>query len=99
MIVSGGENIFPGEVEDVLLTHPEVADAAVIGVPDERFGQTLRAFLVLRRPDRQVDPETFKSFLRESLERYKIPKQFSVLSELPRNPSGKILRTTLATFD
>ncbi|MGL6234886.1 MAG: AMP-binding protein [Segniliparus sp.] len=98
MIVSGGENIFPGEVEDVLLAHPEVADAAVIGVPDQQFGQVLRAFLVLRHPDRRIDPETFKSFLRESLERYKIPKQFSVLAELPRNPSGKILRTQLSAL-
>lgn len=99
MIVSGGENVFPGEVEEVLLTHPEVADAAVIGVPDRQFGQTLRAFLVLRPPDREIDPEMFKSFLRESLERYKIPKQFSALPELPRNPSGKVLRRTLAGLD
>nr|WP_245535374.1 AMP-binding protein [Segniliparus rotundus] len=99
MIVSGGENIFPGEVEDALLAHPDVVDAAVIGVPDEQFGQALRAFLVLRGREGQIDPEALKAFLREHVERYKIPKQFAVLPELPRNPSGKVVRTKLATLD
>jgi acyl-CoA synthetase (AMP-forming)/AMP-acid ligase II len=99
MIVSGGENIFPGEVEDALLAHPDVVDAAVIGVPDEQFGQALRAFLVLRGQADQIDPEALKAFLREHVERYKIPKQFAVLPELPRNPSGKVVRAKLTTPD
>ncbi|EFV14194.2 AMP-binding protein [Segniliparus rugosus] len=99
MIVSGGENIFPSEVEEALLAHPSVADAAVVGVPDSEFGQCLRAFLVLRQGAARVEDDALKAFLRDSLERYKIPKQFHVLPELPRNPSGKVLRTTLATLD
>ncbi|WP_280197827.1 AMP-binding protein [Nocardia cyriacigeorgica] len=95
MIVSGGENVFPGEVEDRLATHPDITDAVVIGVPDAEFGQVLNAFIVLS-PNAPVPAESdLKAHVREGLERYKVPKRFVVLDEVPRNASGKVLRAKL----
>ena len=95
MIVSGGENIFPSEVEGVLEDHPDLADCAVIGVDDEEFGQVLHAFVVARDG---ADPtaEDVTSFVRSRLARYKTPKQVTFLDELPRNAAGKVLKTELA---
>lgn len=95
MIVSGGENIFPGEVEDRLTAHPAVVDAVVIGVPDDEFGQVLQAFVVAAAGTRAPSGDTLKAYVREGLERYKVPKRFVVLNEIPRNASGKILRAQL----
>lgn len=94
MIVSGGENVFPGEVEDALAEHPAVTDAVVVGVPDPDFGQVLNAFLVTR-PGNTIEAEDVKDFLRTTLERYKIPKRVVVVDEIPRNPNGKVLRQKL----
>ncbi|MFC4376332.1 AMP-binding protein [Nocardia halotolerans] len=95
MIVSGGENVFPGEVEDRLATHPDITDAVVIGVPDAEFGQVLNAFVVLAPDAAAPGEEALKQHVRDGLERYKVPKRFIVLDEIPRNASGKVLRAKL----
>ena len=95
MIVSGGENIFPGEVEDRLTAHPAIADAVVIGVPDDEFGQVLQAFVVAAAGSSAPREDILKAHVREGLERYKVPKRFVVLDEIPRNASGKVLRAQL----
>jgi acyl-CoA synthetase (AMP-forming)/AMP-acid ligase II len=94
MIVSGGENVYPIEVEKILAGHPDVADAAVIGVDDEHFGQRLAAFVVLNTGT-AVTPESMKQHVRESLANYKVPRDVVVLDELPRNATGKIVRSQL----
>jgi acyl-CoA synthetase (AMP-forming)/AMP-acid ligase II len=94
MIVSGGENVYPIEVEKTLAAHPEVAEAAVIGVADEQYGQRLAAFVVLE-PGSSATTDTLKEHVRENLANYKVPREVSVLDELPRGSTGKILRTEL----
>lgn len=94
MIVSGGENIYPIEVEKTLATHPDVAEAAVIGVDDQQYGQRLAAFVVLK-PGVSATPETLKQHVRDNLANYKVPRDIAVLDELPRGITGKILRTEL----
>ncbi|TDY04941.1 acyl-CoA ligase FadD12 [Mycolicibacterium litorale] len=96
MIVSGGENVYPIEVEKTLTTHSEVAEASVIGVDDEQYGQRLAAFVVLT-PGASVTPEELKQYVRENLANYKVPRDITVLDELPRNSTGKILRRDLQT--
>ena len=102
MIVSGGENVFPKEVEDVLSRHDQVTDVAAIGVDDDEFGKRLRAFVVLDggEPD---DPEkmtdALKAHVRDNLARYKVPRDFVFLDELPRNATGKIIKRDLAERD
>lgn len=93
MIISGGENIYPAEVENILMKHPDVADAAVIGVPDERWGETVKAIVV---PGREglTEEEVF-AFCRKELAHYKCPTSVDWIDEIPRNPSGKILKTEL----
>jgi long-chain acyl-CoA synthetase len=94
MIVSGGENIYPAEVENVLMAHPSVADVAVIGVPSERWGETPKA-LVVRTPGAEVSAEELIEFCRQRLARYKCPTSVDWVDALPRNPSGKILKKDL----
>jgi acyl-CoA synthetase (AMP-forming)/AMP-acid ligase II len=94
MIVSGGENVYPIEVEKTLAAHPEVAEAAVIGVDDEQYGQRLAAFVVLEASS-SATSETLKQHVRENLANYKVPREISVLDELPRGSTGKILRAEL----
>ena len=101
MILSGGENVYPQEVEDALAGHPRLADAAVIGVPDAEFGQRLRAFAV-RRTDAgdvgvggPVTAEELTAYLRERLARYKLPREIVFLDAIPRNPTGKVLKRQL----
>jgi acyl-CoA synthetase (AMP-forming)/AMP-acid ligase II len=95
MIVSGGENVFPAEVEDLLARVPGVREAAVIGVPDEKFGQRLRAYVALE-DGASVTEEQLKEHVRETLARYKVPREVLIVSELPRNATGKVLRRALA---
>jgi fatty-acyl-CoA synthase len=95
MIVSGGENVFPGEVEELLVTHPAIVEAAAIGVDDKDFGQRLRAFVVLRSGE-ELSAEEVQAFVKENLARYKVPRDVIFLDELPRNPTGKVLKRELA---
>lgn len=95
MIVSGGENVFPREVEDVLTAHPEVEEAAVIGVDDPEFGQRLVAFVV-RAPGATVDAAALQHHVRSTLARFKVPREVHFVDELPRNPTGKVLKRVLA---
>jgi fatty-acyl-CoA synthase len=94
MIVSGGENVYPIEVEKTLASHADVAEAAVIGVDDEQYGQRLAAFVVLN-DGAGATPDTLKQHVRESLANYKVPRQITVLDELPRSITGKIVRNEL----
>jgi acyl-CoA synthetase (AMP-forming)/AMP-acid ligase II len=94
MILSGGENVYPQEVEDLLVGHPQLADAAVIGVEDADFGQRLRAFAVVRDGE-QVTGEQLIAYLRERLARYKLPREVVFLDAVPRNPTGKVLKREL----
>jgi fatty-acyl-CoA synthase len=94
MIVSGGENVYPIEVEKVLAGHPDVADAAVIGVDDDQYGQRLAAFVALN-PGTSAGPDVLKQHVRERLANYKVPRHVVVLDELPRNATGKIVRGQL----
>jgi acyl-CoA synthetase (AMP-forming)/AMP-acid ligase II len=94
MIVSGGENIYPAEVENVLMSHPAIADVAVIGVPSEKWGESPKAIVVLK-PDVQADAEEIIAFARERLAGFKCPTSVDFTDALPRNPSGKILKKDL----
>ncbi len=94
MIVSGGENVFPHEVEDVIARHPGVVEAAVVGVPDAEFGARLKAFVVAR-PGARVDAGTIRDHVRENLARFKVPRDVEFVDELPRNGTGKVLRREL----
>ena len=94
MIVSGGENIYPAEVENAIFGHPDVADVAVIGVPSEKWGEEVRAIIVAKSGHTPTT-ESITKWVRERIAGYKCPKSIDVVSELPRNPSGKILRKDL----
>jgi acyl-CoA synthetase (AMP-forming)/AMP-acid ligase II len=95
MIVSGGENVFPREVEDLLADHEAVLEAAVIGVEDEQFGQRLRAFVVLADGS-EAGEDDLKAHVKTNLARYKVPREILFLDELPRNATGKVLKRELA---
>jgi long-chain acyl-CoA synthetase len=94
MIVSGGENVYPVEVEEVLAHHPDVAEVAVVGVPDKRWGETVKAFVV-PRAGRAPDPDELVEFARRQLAGYKLPRTFEFVDDLPRTPSGKVLKRAL----
>jgi acyl-CoA synthetase (AMP-forming)/AMP-acid ligase II len=94
MIVSGGENVYPREIENVLFQHPAVADAAVIGVPDEKWGELAHAIVVLRE-GQSATPEELVAHCRAHLGGFKVPRSASFVAALPRNPSGKVLKREL----
>jgi len=94
MIVSGGENVYPKEVENALFEHPDVADAAVIGIPSEKWGEAILAFLVTRDGE-PIETEEVMDFCRERLAGYKVPRQVEFLAEVPRNATGKVLKKNL----
>ena len=94
MIVSGGENVFPREVEDLLADHEAVVEAAVIGVDDEEFGQRLKAFVVVAG-DVEASEDELKAHVKANLASYKAPREVEFLDELPRNATGKILKREL----
>jgi len=96
MIVSGGENVFPVEVEELLVTHPAIVEASAVGVDDEEFGKRLRAFVVTVSGT-EVSEAEVKQFVKDNLARYKVPREVVFLDELPRNPTGKVLKRDLAT--
>jgi fatty-acyl-CoA synthase len=95
MIVSGGENVFPSEVEDLLAAYPGVSEVAVVGVPDEQFGQRMRAFVV-PAPGASLTDEQLKGHVHDNLARYKVPREVEFIEALPRNATGKILKRQLA---
>ena len=94
MIVSGGENVFPGEIEELLAGHKAIEEAAAIGVQDEKFGQRLKAFVVLRDGE-ELSEDDVKVYVRDNLARYKAPREVVFMDELPRNPTGKVLKREL----
>jgi acyl-CoA synthetase (AMP-forming)/AMP-acid ligase II len=94
MIVSGGENVYPVEVEEALAQHPDVAEVAVIGVPDVRWGEAVKAFVVVR-PESTPSPEELISFARERLAGYKLPRSVEFVDDLPHTASGKVLKREL----
>jgi fatty-acyl-CoA synthase len=95
MIVSGGENVFPIEVENLLVEREDVLEAAVIGVPDDEFGERLKAFVV-RADGSDLDVKTVREYVKDNLARYKVPRDVEFLDELPRNATGKVLRSKLS---
>jgi len=94
MIVSGGENVYPAEVENALFAHPDIADVAVVGVPDEKWGEAVKA-IVVPEAGKDLDPAEIIAFAKEKIAGYKCPKSVDFIDALPRNPSGKILRREL----
>nr|WP_139830691.1 AMP-binding protein [Mycobacterium paraense] len=96
MIISGGENVYPRAVENALAEHPDVADNAVIGVPDERFGHRLAAFVVAR-PGRSLDPSALRDYLQGRVSRFEQPRDINIVDTIPRNPAGKVVRKELST--
>ena len=98
MIVSGGENVFPREVEDLLARHDAVSEVAAIGVDDPDFGQRLRAFVVPEK-DKQVSEDELKDYVKANLARYKVPREIVFLDELPRNVTGKVLKRELKRLE
>ena len=98
MIVSGGENVFPQEVEELLAERADIFDAAVVGVDDVEWGKRLRAFVVLQ-PGAAQDPDEIKAFVKNNLARHKVPRDVVFIDELPRNTTGKLLRRVLIEMD
>jgi fatty-acyl-CoA synthase len=98
MIVSGGENVFPAEVEDLISGHPEVVEATAIGVEDKDWGHRLRAFVV-KTEGASIGEDDIKGYVREHLARYKVPREVVFLDELPRNPTGKVLKRELREME
>jgi fatty-acyl-CoA synthase len=94
MVISGGVNIYPREIEDHLSSHPAILEAAVIGMPDPEWGETLRAFIVLRNGAALTEAEVV-TYCREGLADYKKPRKVTFMKELPRNPTGKVLKREL----
>jgi acyl-CoA synthetase (AMP-forming)/AMP-acid ligase II len=94
MIVSGGENVFPKEVEDLLSRHAAVSDVAAVGVDDDQFGQRLKAFVVLESGKKATEDE-LKSYVKKNLAGFKVPREFEFIDELPRNATGKVLKREL----
>ena len=98
MIVCGGENVFPAEVEDLISGHPDVVEATALGVEDKDWGHRLRAFVV-KADGADLDEDAIKAYVKENLARYKVPREVVFLDELPRNPTGKILKRELAKHE
>jgi fatty-acyl-CoA synthase len=98
MIVSGGENVFPGEVEDLLTAHEAIHEAAAVGVPDDALGQRLQAFVVLNS-GAHLDADEVKAHVNRNLARFKTPREVTFLETLPRNAAGKVLKQQLIDMD
>jgi fatty-acyl-CoA synthase len=98
MIVSGGENVYPLEVENLLAARDDVYEAAVVGVDDDDFGKRLRAYIV-STPNAARDAQEIKNYVKNNLARFKVPRDVYFIQELPRNTTGKLLRNALDTLD
>jgi fatty-acyl-CoA synthase len=94
MIISGGENVFPAEVENLLTRHPAVAEVAVVGAPDAEFGQSLAAFIVVE-PGSEPTVDEIKEYVRKNLARFKVPRRIEFRDELPRTATGKVIKREL----
>jgi acyl-CoA synthetase (AMP-forming)/AMP-acid ligase II len=94
MIITGGYNVYPREVEDALLAHPSVAECAVVGAPDPKWVEAVTAFVVVR-PDATVHTDELREFVRGRLAGYKVPKKVVLVDSIPKSPVGKILRRKL----
>jgi fatty-acyl-CoA synthase len=94
MIITGGENVYPAEVESAIYGHPDVLEVAVIGIPDDQWGEAVKA-VCAPKPDMTIDPESIISWARERIAGFKVPKSVDIVPALPRNASGKILRKDL----
>jgi len=94
MIITGGENVYPAEVESAIYGHPDVLEVAVIGVPDPKWGEAVKA-VCAPKPGHSIDPESVINWARERIAAFKVPKTIDLIEALPRNPSGKILRKDL----
>jgi acyl-CoA synthetase (AMP-forming)/AMP-acid ligase II len=94
MFISGGFNVYPAEVEKMLAAHPALAQAAVVGVPDERLGEVGRAYVMLR-PGAQATEAELIAWSRDTMANYKVPRSFAFVSDFPRNAAGKVLKTQL----
>ncbi|MFF0529915.1 hypothetical protein ACFYT3_16135 [Nocardia amikacinitolerans] len=94
MIVSGGENVFPGEVEELLAAHPAVEEVSAFGVDDDRYGQRLRAVIVVRAGHTLTEDEV-RDHVKTHLARFKVPRDVLFIDRLPRNPTGKVLKRVL----
>jgi long-chain acyl-CoA synthetase len=94
MVITGGENVYPREIEEILYTRPEVQECAVIGLPDKEYGERVTAFIVLNKGE-ILDPADLKQFLKEQLAGYKVPKEYIAIDELPKSATGKILKREL----
>ncbi|WP_044748200.1 o-succinylbenzoate--CoA ligase [Bacillus alveayuensis] len=99
MIISGGENVYPVEVEQVIFRMPNVKEAAVVGVPDEKWGESVKAYIVLSDPTKKITLEDVQQFCDGKLAKYKIPKHLEILEQLPRNATGKVLKTVLRKLE
>ena len=95
MIIRGGENIYPREIDEVLYQHPAVAAAATIGVPDQLYGEEVAAFVVLKS-EREVTEDEIIAFCKERLADFKCPKTIRIVTEIPKGPTGKLLKRELA---
>ena len=94
MVITGGENVYPREVEEVLYQHPAVEECAVIGLPDPEWGERVTAFIV-PRAGKTIEPEELKAFLKPRLSPFKVPKEYIAVRELPKSPAGKLLKREL----
>jgi fatty-acyl-CoA synthase len=94
MFISGAENVYPAEVEHVFRKHPAIRDLAVIGVPDEKWGESGKAFVVLKDGEK-VSTEDLQEWGKEQLAKFKVPKHYEFIEELPKSDSGKILKKAL----
>jgi long-chain acyl-CoA synthetase len=94
LIITGGENVYPREVEEVIYTRPEVQECAVIGLPDKEWGERVTAVVAIR-PGQQIEPKQLQVFLKERLSPFKVPKQYIIVEEIPKSPAGKILKREL----
>jgi long-chain acyl-CoA synthetase len=95
MIITGGENVYPREIEEILYKIPEVGECSVIGIPDKEYGERVTACIILKQKNQRLDPANLKTFLKSHLTSFKVPKEFIILDELPKGSTGKTLKREL----
>ncbi|MBK5217942.1 MAG: acyl-CoA synthetase, partial [Propionibacteriales bacterium] len=98
MVISGGENVFPRELEDALIDHPGISDVVVTGIPDRDWGQCLAAYVVVREGQTVTEPEIV-AYAKERVARFAVPRRTMFIEELPRNPTGKVMKRELPPFE